>query len=194
MTSEPHSTDEARRRHGRRTLLLIAVIGLAPVVLSTLIYLYFPRPASTNYGRLLEVAPAPEIAGTRLDGTPFRLSQLQGKWVLLVAADGACPDPCGSELYATRQARTIQGREQDRVERLWLVTDAASPPAQVLAQHPGMVIARVEAAMAARLPAGPAAIYLIDPRGNLVLQYPQDPDIKALANDLKRLLRASSIG
>jgi len=37
-------------------------------------------------------------------------------------------------------------------------------------------------------------IYLVDPLGNLVLQYPQEPDIKGLAKDLKRLLSASSIG
>jgi hypothetical protein len=35
---------------------------------------------------------------------------------------------------------------------------------------------------------------LVDPRGNLVLSWPADPDIKRMAADLARLLRASSIG
>jgi len=180
-------------RQGRRTLVLIALIGLAPIVASTLIYFYFPRAAGTNYGRLLAL-PAPEITGTRLDATPFRLSALQGKWLLIVAADGTCGERCRRELYATRQARTIQGREQDRVERVWLITDGSWPPEEVLAQHPGLIVARVERSVVRRLPAADAAIYLIDPHGNLVLQYPEDPDIKALAKDLKRVLGASSIG
>ena len=37
-------------------------------------------------------------------------------------------------------------------------------------------------------------LYLLDPLGNLVLRYPADPDIKRLAKDLERLLRASRIG
>ena len=43
-------------------------------------------------------------------------------------------------------------------------------------------------------PQGTGPIYLIDPRGNLVLWYPEDPDIKGIANDLIRLLKASQIG
>lgn len=185
---------DVQRRRGRRTLLLIALVGLAPVVASTLVYLFFPRPAATNYGHLLPVQPSPDIVGTRLDMTPFRLSELKGKWLLVAVADGACDARCKGELYATRQARTIQGREQDRVVRLWLVTDEASPPQEILAQHPGLVVARVDRGAVARLPGGDRAIYVIDPLGNLVLQYPEDPDIKGLAKDLKRLLSASSIG
>ena len=37
-------------------------------------------------------------------------------------------------------------------------------------------------------------IFMIDPLGNLILRYPADPDIKRMANDLGRLLRASRIG
>ena len=37
-------------------------------------------------------------------------------------------------------------------------------------------------------------IFLLDPLGNVVLRYSDDPDIKRLAQDLSRLLRASRIG
>ena len=179
---------------GRRTLLLIALIAFMPVVASTLIYLFFPRPAGTNYGTLLPTRPAPDVAGIALDGTPFRLSALQGKWLLVIAGRGACDERCRAALYATRQARTIQGREQERLVRVWLVTDVDAPPAKVLREHPGLVVARVDPAALASWPGGADLIYLVDPLGNLVLQYPQDPDIKGLAKDLRRLLNASSIG
>ena len=181
-------------RRGRRTLLLIAAVAFAPIIGAALTYYFFPRAAQTNYGKLLAVGPAPEVTGTTLDGKPFALSRLQGRWILVHAGSGNCTAACARELYATRQARTIQGREQDRVVRTWLITDEATPDPRILQQHPGVVVARVSPAALTALPAGSAGIYLVDPLGNLVLQYPEDPDIKALGSDLGRLLRASSIG
>ncbi|MEP7206391.1 MAG: hypothetical protein ABI920_05585 [Casimicrobiaceae bacterium] len=179
---------------GRRTLLLIAAVAAAPIVVAAIIFFFFPQAAQTNYGRLLPVGPAPAIAGTLAGGAPFRLDDLRGKWVLLTAAPGRCDAPCRKALYATRQARTIQGREYDRVVRLWLVTDGDAPPPDLLRDHPDIVAARVEPASVGSLPGAGKAIVLVDPLGNLVLEYPEDPDIARLAKDLKRLLRASSIG
>jgi hypothetical protein len=52
----------------------------------------------------------------------------------------------------------------------------------------------VAPAAVAALPEGAGRIYLIDPLGNFVLAWPLRPDIKAMARDVARLLRASSIG
>ena len=64
----------------------------------------------------------------------------------------------------------------------------------MLAEHPDVTVARVPAAAVAGLPEGADRIYLIDPLGNFVLAWPSKPDIKAMAKDLARLLRASAIG
>jgi hypothetical protein len=181
-------------RRARRTLLLIAAIGVAPVVASYAAYYFWPRETQVNYGALLPTRPAPDIEGVRGDGRPFKLADLRGKWVIVMAAAGACDATCDRMLYATRQARTIQGREMDRVVRLWLVTDEAALPPTLAAGHPELDVVRVTPQIAARLPSEGARIYLIDPRSNLVLAWPADPDIKALAKDLERLLRASQIG
>ena len=111
-----------------------------------------------------------------------------------MAAGGACDGVCARQLYATRQARTIQGRERERIRRIWLVTDAAHPRAELLVEHPDLVFARTTPTEAARLPRGAQALDLIDPLANLVLAWPAEPDIKAMANDLARLLKASRIG
>jgi hypothetical protein len=95
-------------------------------------------------------------------------------------------------LYATRQARTIQGREMDRVVRAWFVTDGAEPDPALLSEHPDLAVVR--GGTLSSWPAGGNRIYVVDPLGNLVLAYPRDPDIKAMAKDLARLLKASRIG
>jgi cytochrome oxidase Cu insertion factor (SCO1/SenC/PrrC family) len=179
---------------GRRTLLLIALVTVAPVVASYTIYYLFPRDSGANYGTLLPTAPAPAIHGTLADGAAFRLEDLRGRWVLLAVAAGDCSAACERRLYAMRQARTMQGKEQERVVRAWLVTGDAAPSPGLLAQHPGLVVARVADAAAALLPGGAGALYLIDPLGNLVLRYGEDPDTKGVAKDLSRLLKASRIG
>ena len=182
------------RAKGRRTLLLLAVVAIAPVIASYSAYYFFPREQRTNYGELLTTAPAPPLSGTRADGQPFALAQLHGKWALIVSAPGGCDALCAQALHATRQARTIQGREMERVQRVWLVTDLSTPDPALLAQHPDLLVARVTREALAGLPAGAERIYVIDPLGNLVLAFPSDPDIKRAAKDIERLLRASRIG
>lgn len=185
------------KRRGRRTLALIAAIGLAPIVASYAAYYWFTPGKRTNYGELLATAPAPPVAGLDADGRPFSLAGLRGKWVLLIVSPTRCAEACARALYATRQARTIQGREQDRVLRVLLQTPAAAPLAPALAAaHPGLTVAHVDATQLAGLPLDPraAGILLLDTRGNLVLRYGADPDIRRLADDLQRVLKASQIG
>lgn len=178
----------------RRVLLAIAAVAIAPFALSYALYYLFPRDARTNYGELLPTQPFPAIAGAARDGRAFRLDDLRGRWVIVVATTATCDPDCRRMLYATRQARTIQNAEEGRVVRLWAVTDGGEPPASLLVEHPGLVVARVPPDTPARLPRGGHAIYLVDPLGNQVLAWPADPDIRALARDLSRLLKASRIG
>jgi hypothetical protein len=179
-------------RRARRTLALLALVCIAPVATSYAIYYWFPRSAQVNYGTLLPTAPAPAIEGNTAEGT-FRLADLRGRWVLLLAARGGCDAACERLLYATRQARTMQGKDQDRVVRALLTDDAGALPAALLAQHPGLVVVGGARGVAA-LPGGGKGPVLVDPLGNVVLSYPEDPDIRGLAGDLSRLLRASRIG
>ena len=162
----------------KRLLLLLAAIALAPVVLSYLAYYAWPRDARVNYGELL-TGSAPPVVGQRQDGSPFALTDLRGRWIILHAASGECAGGCADALYASRQARTIQNAERERVARVWLVSGDVAP---------------VRVAAPPALPRGVERIYLIDPLGNFVLAWPSKPDIKAMAKDLGRLLRASSIG
>jgi hypothetical protein len=194
----PAATDAERRHRARRTLALLALVCAAPVVASYVAYYWLHPTARSNYGELLQPARTPEITGQRPDGTPFRLSELRGRWVLVSADAARCDTQCERKLYATRQARAIQGREQDRVVRVWLLPAGAPPTsAELTAQHPGIIVVRGDSRQWDALPGFDGAtgsIYLLDPLGNLVLRYPAEPDIRGLARDLERLLRASRIG
>jgi cytochrome oxidase Cu insertion factor (SCO1/SenC/PrrC family) len=174
-------------------LWLIAAVCVAPVLASYVAYYVFPRERQVNYGELLPTAAAPTLAGVGGDGAAFRLDTLRGRWVLLSIAGAVCEEACARGLYATRQARSMQGKDQDRVVRVLLLAGEGATAIALQEQHPGLRIVRAPDAAQA-FPGAPGTAYLIDPLGNLVLRYPADADIKGIAKDLGRLLKASRIG
>ena len=175
-------------RRGRAKLSALGLFFCAPFALAWLAWWLDWAPGSTaNYGEL--VAPPRPLAGPPLQA-------LRGKWVLVTFDAAACDAYCEKKLYYLRQVRRAQGRNQGRVERLWLLTDGAQPRAALLAAIEGTRLAR-DAGLAATFPAAGAVrdhIYLVDPLGNLMMRFPRDPDPSLILKDLQRLLRVSQIG
>jgi len=186
--------------NSKRPLIWIAILSIAPFVASSAFYFWMKPNAQINYGTLLPPRPPLDAAGLHgLAGEPLAGNPLRGKWTLLTVDAAACAEACAKKLYATRQARTMQGKERERVVRLWLVAGGGSPPAELAPAHPDLQIGRADSGWLAALSGAPASsqedgIFLVDPLGNLVLRYPADPDIKKLNKDLARLLYASRIG
>ena len=178
---------EDPKKRGRLQLVLLALFFGLPVAASFLIWGLDLAPRGTgNYGTLLSPKPVSAAA----------LAALRGRWVLVQFDGGACSAACERKLYLMRQVRRAQGREMQRIERLWLVTDSAHPRAQLLAAIEGTVVAPAADA-AKEFPAerSPADyVYLVDPLGNLMMRFPLDPDPMRVIKDLQRLLRASQFG
>lgn len=179
-------------RRGRAKLALLGFVLLAPLFAATLAYTYRWSPGNAgNYGELIEP--------TLLVGPPF--DGLRGRWLLVSVDASACDAYCERKLYLLRQVRRAQGRQQGRVERVWIVTDPASAGAEVTIQP--QLLAAIEGTRIERsrarppLPAQQSArdyIYLVDPHGNLMMRWPRDPDPSRMLKDLSRLLRYSAIG
>jgi hypothetical protein len=180
----------------KRPLYILAAVCLAPFMASFALYFFWtPSVGQVNYGTLVAPLPLPTTRLRTPAGESFGFSDLRGKWVLLTVDAVACDQACARKLYATRQARTMTGKERERLQRLWLVTGDGAPPPELLAAHPDLRIAVADSVLLAALPVGPeGGIFLIDPLGNLILHYPADPDIKKLNQDIGRLLYASRIG
>ena len=197
-SSEPIPGTTEDRRRGRRVALVILALCAAPTVAAWLAYvLWQPRPR-LNHGELIEARAISDPELRRLDGSPFRLSQLRGRWVLLQIDSAACAEACEKKLLYMRQARLAQGKDAGRIERVWLLADAAPPDAALLRDHEGLRVARAPGgAFLAEFPAPHRPsdhIYLLDPLGNLMLRFPSDPDARRMMKDLARLLRASRVG
>ncbi len=185
--------EAARRRAGRLKMLAILLVCASPVIASYFTYYVIRPEGRTNYGTLIE--PLREASALGQGG----IGALRGRWVMLTVAPAACDDACQERLYEMRQVRLTTGKDRDRVERVWLVEDAAAPDPSLLAQHEGLVLLRADPESLAKLPVAEGGspsdhIYLIDPLGNLMMRFPKDADPSRMKKDLAKLLRASRVG
>ncbi|HUQ25861.1 MAG TPA: cytochrome C oxidase subunit I [Burkholderiales bacterium] len=168
----------------RNKILLIGLVCAAPLVLGTLAYVYkWDVGSAANYGELLP----PRL----LAGSPFE--RLRGKWLLITVDASACDAWCEKKLYYLRQLRRAQGKDMNRVERLWLVTDGGKPRPGLLPAIEGTLIEPAPALDA--FPGKPPDhLYVVDPLGNLMMRYPRDADPSRMLKDLQRLMKFARPG
>lgn len=199
--AEPVSP-EVSRPPSRVKLYLVIAICATPVVASYYAY-YFVRPdARSNYGALIEPQrPLPALHLKTLDGRSFDNAELRGRWVMLMVAGGDCAAACTDRLYHLRQVRLTTGKDRDRVLRVWLIPDNAPVPTSLIREYDGTEMLRADSTeIASWLTVTGAAgayadhIYMVDPLGNLMMQFPRDADPNKTKRDVAKLLRASRIG
>ena len=192
------SPDQSRPR-SLRTLWVLLAVCLFPFVASMGLYYFAPPKERMNYGELLVPTPLPEIAGTDLEGRPATLGGLKGKWILLHIDSGACDERCVAKQYKLRQVRLTQGKNMERVVRVWLLADKQPVGATLLRDYDGTMLIRVPEDLLKNFPVRSGAeardhIWLIDPLGNLMLRYPPTADPSGMKTDLLRLLKLSRVG
>ena len=207
----------AHERRQRRVLIGVALMFFAPLALS--FYLYYGKfwhpGGRVNAGELIEPArPLPALAlplaSPASPPTPHAEANpdqtvpqfLRGKWTLLYVQHGRCDDECRRHLYDTRQVRLALDREMNRVQRVFIGDSDCCDLKELRAAHPDLIAVRASPAdepLLGQLPTRPGAenshrVYVIDPMGNAMMFYEPDARPKGILEDMKRLLRLSSIG
>jgi hypothetical protein len=195
------TADSRRRRSGRLKMLALLAVCVAPVVASYFSY-YVVRPQGhRHFGELVEQRPVPPGAATTLDGVAVPLPSLKGQWLLVSVGGGACDAQCEQHLYLQRQMREALGKEKERLDWVWLITDGAPVRPELMPALRQATVLRVGGAQLAAWLA-PAAgrrladhLYVVDPMGHWMMRFPADLDLPGAGKarrDLERLLRASS--
>ena len=208
------STREAavlrRTERGRWTMLVILLVCAAPVIASYFAYFVLRPQARTNYSELITpTRPIPaSLPLTDLGGGAVAPQSLAGQWLVVVVAGGACDARCERHLWLQRQLHAALGAQQDRVDKVWLVDDDASPRPETLRAIAATADAKAtfatttvlrtpRAALAGWLAAAPGHaledhLYLVDPRGEWMMRVPIAPEPAKLKRDIDRLLSASA--
>ncbi|UCD69123.1 MAG: hypothetical protein JSW48_03250 [Betaproteobacteria bacterium] len=175
---------------------LILAICVLPIAASTVLYFLWTPTRFVNHGELLEPVPLAQVSLSRADGGEFGFSELRGQWAFVSVDDAACDENCLRKLYLMRQIRLTQGKDSDRIDRVWLVHDGKQPASHTLRDYPGMRTILLSPQQSLSLfPADSGRedyIYLIDPIGNLMMRFPLEVDPSRLKKDVAKLLRVSS--
>jgi hypothetical protein len=193
---------DKKKNQGRWKLFVVILICAAPIILSYFTYYVIKPTSRNNYGELIDPRnyPIPPLGTTTLDGKPISLDAYKGKWIMLQVDHADCAATCQKKLLDMRQLRLAQGKEMDRIERVWLITDDKPLDTIVMREFDGTRLLRAKAdAVNAWLPTegGTVAadhIYMIDPLGNLMMRFPKDADANKIKKDIYKLLKASAIG
>ncbi|MFL6659445.1 MAG: SCO family protein [Massilia sp.] len=182
--------------------MAVLFVCAAPLIFSYLTYYVIKPTGRTNYGSLIDPRehPIPALGSKDLEGKPLTLDAYKGKWIMLQVSPGSCDQACKDRLVAIRQMRLMQGKDMERVERVWLITDEAPLDTMLMRVIEGTRFLRVKPdALKAWLPVEPGGdvnehLYLIDPLGNLMMRFPKQPDPQKVKKDFGKLLKASAIG
>lgn len=192
-----------RTTTGRLKMLMVLLICAAPVITSYLMYFFIKPGSRSNYGTLITPSrslPA-ELRLQELDGRFVPAPSLRGQWLLVAVGPAACAGACEQRLYAQRQLREMLGRERERMDKVWLITDAEplpAPLAQVVRAGPALTALRAERAALERwISPAPGQqiedhLYLVDPMGEWMMRFPTNMDPARVKRDLDRVLRASA--
>ncbi|MDP1559536.1 MAG: hypothetical protein Q8L82_11705 [Nitrosomonas sp.] len=192
-----NETDQKIQRAHKRKLLVIMALLLAPVAISYSLYFFEYRPASTNYGELIEFQTIKGIGLNQADNTIFRPRDLQGKWVMISVDSGNCDEACKTKLYHMRQVRLVQNKEMHRVERVWLIDDDEPYDTALVDAYKGTIFINAKESEILEsfkpIESQRKHIYLVDPMGNVMMRFPENENPSLMVNDLKRLLHLSQM-
>ncbi len=188
--------------------ILIALCAL-PYIAGTLYYQYretLPAVGQANYGQLVQpVREITDIQFTLLSGDEADFLKYRKKWLMLYILDRECTENCQKNLYFMRQIRKSMAKDRFRINRLLLLdsqklnTEAMQ---EVLSEYSEMDVATLDEHSKQRfystIKTGSGNIFgkilLIDPLGNFMMEYVEDPDPIKLLKDVKNLLSISRIG
>lgn len=200
--SEPVEAQKRRTRIGRLKMLLVLLACASPVIASYLTYFVIRPDGRTNYSTLIQPSRSlPALTLTSLDGQPVQPASLRGQWLLVAVGPSSCDAGCEKRLFMQRQLREMLGRERDRLDKVWFITDTqALPPALAAAITGGVPVTALRAdrgELAAWLQPQAGAqleehLYVVDPMGEWMMRVPRDAEPGRVKRDLDRLLRASS--
>jgi cytochrome oxidase Cu insertion factor (SCO1/SenC/PrrC family) len=202
------STTAPATRPKRGTLLLLALLFFTPLLLAFAIYYGSAwRPTGrTNHGVLIEPARTlppialPQIATSTGGDSLAAADILTGKWSLVYVGSGDCDAGCRDTLYFMRQTHLGLANLIPRVQRVFLVTSGCCDRDYLAREQPNLITLNADGAagssLLAQFPAErrDSSIFVVDPRGNLMLRYDAHDDPRGLRNDLKKLLALSHIG
>jgi len=129
-------------------------------------------------------------------------------WTIMLTGASVCDTVCLDSLHTIKQVNIALGKEAKRVSRIMVSVLGETDLEKIMTDYPEMQSHKVESAElqnfhaavvangieAESLKVQPWMIWVVDPLGNVILQYTKNNDGYDMIDDLKRVLKLSNIG
>ena len=182
----------------RLALIGIALMFFVPIFLSWYLVFfsdYKDNIRTVNNGELI----SPIINLGEIDMKSFSDNKAYSHdraWILAFLIQDECNELCQEKLYQIRQIRLAIGKDKDKLERL-VIANANLDWGAYKKEYPGQKY--IDASMinfdsiVSAFKINPElkadSIYLIDPYGNLMMQYKNGTEPTGIIKDIERLIR-----
>lgn len=182
----------SQRRRGRLQLILILAVVIGPMVLASAMYQWrFWVPETRSYHG--------ELIGTGQNRADLGVvGAEETRWQLLVTVPEVCDSACKELIFLARQIHIGLNRDTARASHALAVAQplADDYDAELRREYPQLSRYQLQLPAYGEIAgkAQGAQLWIVDPRGNLVLRYDATSKGKAILNDLRHLLKISQIG
>ncbi|MGQ0442947.1 MAG: SCO family protein [Methylophilaceae bacterium] len=202
--SENNKPDAMQKRgNGRKALIMLALVFVLPFTIAVILHALDIRPSGQSFGNLITPPVGltiPVLQDTK--GKPFTATNWHKKWNIVMLTQNGCDDACLEKIDYLSKVHASLHKEIKRVQRILLIPTEASTEsiARLHEKFPDLIILTGKSEGIAQfsnqfqVSPSPQSVYLVDPLGNLMMQYPQDFQPKDLREDLVRLLKNSWAG
>lgn len=193
-------------QRNRILILGIFAMSIIPVMIAWLLFL---NPDwlgdKTNIGQLI-IPPVPTERNDLLGIDSFskaNMKELPGHWVMInVIPKQKCAENCQEALYKTKQLRLMLNKELVRTRRLVILLADINPEvaqrlwkadARLLRARPSQhLLNKLQKIRKGVVP--DSMLLIMDPLGNLMMQYDPGFDPYDVKKDLMKLFKISQIG
>lgn len=182
----------------RLILVGIALMFFIPIVVSWYLVFFTDFKMDTKgaqHGRLINpVIEIGEISAKEI--TAPKEIAIEGKWTLVFFVDIECDLLCEEHLYQLRQIRLALGEDMLKVDRLAILNEPVSWSkygeayfGQKYIDNISSDITELQNQFKSYTQFDYQSIYLIDPYGFLMMQYPQGTEPSGIIKDIERLIK-----
>ncbi|MDG2253188.1 MAG: hypothetical protein P8K73_06060 [Methylophilaceae bacterium] len=182
----------------RLALIGIALTFFIPIFVSWYLVFFSDYKESiktVNNGELISpIVNLGEI--NMLSFTDDKVYNQERKWILVFLVNEECNELCQENLYQIRQIRLAIGRDQDKLERL-IISSTKLDWTSYRKDFPGQKFIddsmsnfdKIINTFTSNQELKRNSIYLIDPYGNLMMQYKKGTKPNGIIKDIERLIK-----
>ena len=204
-----------QKTSGRKILLGMALIFVLPFTVAATLHLLNVHPESHSYGTLITPPHALLIPVLQdVTGKDIKPQQWLKIWSIVMIDTAGCAEACQQQVHLLKQVQTSLDKDSKRVQRVLLAPTIKAETAFALQkQYPDLILLAGVDAKSSQFMAefdetknttkktpeetatqSKSCVYLVDPLGNLMMNYPEDMNPKGMQTDLKKLLKNSWAG